>query len=646
MTNKTAYILIFSFFPFLLFGQATNASRKEVNAYDNAVILVNSGKYKEALVELNTLVRNNKKFVEASWTLAELHDKMRNDSKRISTLQSVAKPKMPRYYNSVMRLAAAYAETCNYEEAIKTYELIPASESTFHRIAQREIQNCRNAIELRGNQVPFHIKNMGSNINTKFDDYWPSITADEGWFSTTIKMGKLEGESDFGKGVHEDIFISKKADGGMWEPVKNAGPALNTMGNEGAQSFSLDSRYLFFVACDRQTGLGGCDIYYSIRMDNNWSDAINPGIPLNSRNWETYPSLSPTGDEIYFASNRPGGIGKSDIWKCKVTIQENGMLKFSEPVNLGPTINTPEDELSPFIHADNHTLYYSSKGMKGMGGYDVFVSYKDSLGKWSKAKNIGYPLNTCKDEIGFVVNAYGDKAYFSSDGQEKNGQGRDIYEIKLEEGNYRPTKRMKYAKGYIVDVETTQPIQAQIDVFSIKSNETVFRSVSDKKTGDFVVCAPEGEDIGVNVNKKGYMFYSENFTPEDKFQFDIKTGIPLDKIEIGKSMILKNIFFDFDEFTLKKESYMELDRLVSFLKQNPTVKIRLDGHTDIKGTQEYNMTLSVNRAKAAYNYVVSKGIQKNRVEYKGYGKNVPIADNSTAAGRALNRRTEIVIIGK
>jgi len=638
-------MLLFSFFPLLLWGQEPKASKKEINTYENAVLLMNAGKYKEALPLLNTLVQDNKNFVEASWTLAELYGKMRNDSKRISTLQNAAKPKLPRYYNSVMRLAAVYHEMCRYEDAIKTYELVPASETSFYRLAQKNIQQCKAAMELIKHPVPFNIRNMGSNINTQYDDYWPSITADEEWFSTTVKLGKLEGESDFGKGVHEDIFISKKVDG-KWGPIKNAGNTLNTIGNEGAQSFSLDGRYLFFVACDRQAGLGGCDIYYSVRMGDNWSEAINPGAPLNTKYWETYPSLSPTGDELYFASNRPGGMGKSDIWKSKVTILENGMLKFAEPVNLGPTINTPEDELSPFIHADNHTLYYSSKGMTGLGGYDVFVSYKDSLGKWGEPKNIGYPLNTCRDEIGFVVNAYGDKAYFSSDGQEKNGQGRDIYEAKLVKGNYRPIKKMKYAKGKIVDAETLEPIQAQIDVFSIKSNETVFRSVSDKQDGDFVVCAPEGENVGVNVSKKGYMFYSDYFTPEDSFQFDLKTGIPLDKIEIGKSVILKNIFFDFDEYTLKKESYMELNRLISFLQQNQRVRIRLDGHTDIKGSQEYNMTLSENRAKTAYNYLISKGIPKNRLEYKGYGKNVPIADNTTDEGRALNRRTEIVIIGK
>jgi outer membrane protein OmpA-like peptidoglycan-associated protein len=643
MIKKVVYIFFPILFSFSLSAQ-TNASKKEIKTYENAVILMNEGKYSEALPLLNSLTRSNREFVEVSWTLAELYAKMKNDPKRISTLQIVAKPKMPRYYNSLMRLAAAYHETCNYHEAIKTYEMVPTSETGYYRTAQQKIKQCKDALDLVAHPIPFEIRNMGSNINTKYDDYWPSITADEGWFSVTVKLGKLEGQSDFGKGVHEDIFVSKKVND-KWTLIQNVS-TLNTIGNEGAQSFSLDSRYLFFVACDRQTGLGGCDIYYSIRTGDSWSEAINPGAPLNTKHWETYPSLSPTGDELYFASNRPGGQGKSDIWKSKVTILENGMLQFSEPVNLGPVINTPEDELSPFIHADNHTLYYSSKGMKGLGGYDVFVSYKNSKGNWSQPANIGYPLNTCNDEIGFVVNAFGDKAYFSSDGQEKNGQGRDIYEVKLQEGNYRPMKRMKYAKGKIVDAETLKPMQAQIDVFSIKSNETVFRSVSDKKDGGFVACVPEDEDFGVHVSKKGYLFYSDYFSAQDSFQFDIKGGIPMDVIEVGKKIILKNIFFDFDEFTLKKESYMELDRLVIFLKQNPRVRIQLAGHTDIKGSQEYNQSLSENRAKAAYNYIISKGISKNRLEYKGFGKDVPIADNSTDEGRALNRRTEIVIIGK
>ncbi|HPH63218.1 MAG TPA: OmpA family protein [Paludibacteraceae bacterium] len=643
MRNFILFILTFLTGTLSLVAANPTASKKEIKSYETAVILINEGKYKQALPMLNKLTLDNNKFIEAYWTLADLHKKMGNIPKQISTLQRIAKEKAPRYHNTVMRLAEAYHENCNYEEAIKTYQLIPESQSSYYKKALKEIEQCKDGLELMQHPVPFEAKNMGPNINSLYDDYWPSITADEGWFSLTVKLGKMEGESEFGKGVHEDIFISKKEDG-QWGKVKNAGQSMNTIGNEGAQSLSLDSRYMFFVACDRRTGLGGCDIYYCIRQGDDWSAAINPGITLNTKHWETCPSLSPTGDVLYFASNRPGGKGKSDIWKSKVTIMDNGMLQFSEPENLDPVINTEEDEFSPFIHADNHSLFFSSKGHKGLGGYDIFVTYREG-NTWSKPRNLGYPINTCKDDIGFVVNAYGDKAYFSSDGQENNGQGRDIYEIKLGEGNFRPAKKMKYAKGKIVDAETKKPMQAKIDIFSIKSNETVFRSMSDKKDGEFVACVPEDEDFGIHVNKKGYLFHSDYFATRDSFKFE-KKGVKMEKIEIGKKIILKNIFFDFDKFTLKKESYMELDRLVAFLKENPRVRIELSGHTDIKGSHDYNITLSENRALAAFNYLVNKGIAKNRMEHKGYGPDKPIADNATDEGRALNRRTEITIIGK
>ncbi len=646
---KRAFIILICT---LIFSAQSSFSqnKKEIKSYETAVLLINEGKYKEAIPILRELIRNNKEYIDASWTLSDLYGKMNNDEKRISTLIYIAKPNMPRYSATLLRLGKAYHEMCDYEKAIEYYNMVPASDNTFFKRAAIGIKQCNEALEFVANPVPFNYKNMGPNINTEFDDYWPSITADESFFSTTIKLNKKQGESEFGKGIHEDIYLSKKVNG-VWAKTQNVGSAMNTIGNEGAQSISLDSRYMFFVACDRSIGAGGCDIYYSMREGNKWSQAINAGAPINTRFWETYPTLSPTGDELYFASNRPGGVGKSDIWKSKVEILPDGKLKFSEPVNLGPTVNTPEDELSPFIHADNQTLYYSSKGMKGLGGYDVFVTYKDAKGGWTEPKNMGYPINTCRDEVGFVVNAGADKAYFSSDGQEKNGKGRDIYEMAFQPGNYAPAKKMKFATGRIVDAETNQPIQATIDVFSIETNKMVFRSVSDKETGDFITCVPENEEYGVNVNKKGYLFYSDNFAAKEKMKLKTnaqnKTGsVTLDKIEVGKKMTLKNIFFDFDKATLKKQSFIELNHVVQFMKENPTVRIQLSGHTDYKGSAEYNMTLSTERAKAALEYLAKKGVPRTRMEFKGYGKTQPIADNSTEEGRAINRRTEIMIIGK
>ena len=292
-----------------------------------------------------------------------------------------------------------------------------------------------------------------------------------------------------------------------------------------------------------------------------------------------------------------------------------------------------------------------------MGGHDIFVTYRDDNGKWSTPKNIGYPINTCKDETGFVVNAYGDKAYFSSDGQEKNWKGRDIYELTLGEGNLRPAKSMKYATGTILDADKKMPMQATIDVYGTTSNRTIFRSVSDKESGEFIACVPSDEEYGVNVSKKGYLFFSDNFdentqtknpAAKSKRKVDLTkdNNVRLEKIEVGKKITLKNIFFDFDKATLKKASHFELNKVAQFMRENPTVKIRLCGHTDYKGTKEYNMTLSNDRAKAAYEYLVKKGVPTNRLEYKGFGAEQPIADNKTDAGRALNRRTEILIIAK
>ncbi|MBO7606509.1 MAG: OmpA family protein [Paludibacteraceae bacterium] len=650
--KKIIIAILLSAFCATMWGQ----SKKDIKTYETAVILMNEGKYKEALPLLKGLVTSNKEFVDASWTLAELYSRMCDSEKQIATLANVAKPKMPRYYNSVMRLAGAYHGLCDYTNAIKQYQLIPTSETTYYKRAQAGIKECEDALELKQEPVPFNFRNMGNAINTEFDEYWPSLTANEGYFSLTRKLNKRQGQSDFGRGIHEDIYLSKREDG-AWGTAQNVGQSINSIGNEGAQSISLDGRYMFFVACDRQGGMGGCDIYYSIHEGKGWTPAINCGAPVNTRHWETSPSLSPTGDVLYFASTRPNGQGKCDIWACRVEIQQDGRLKFSEPVNLGPTVNTPEDELSPFIHADNHTLYFSSKGRKGMGGHDIFVTYRDEKGKWSTPKNIGYPINTCKDETGFVVNAYGDKAYFSSDGQEKNWKGRDIYELTLAEGNMRPAQKMKYATGKIVDADKKQPMQATIDVYGTTSNRTIFRSVSDKESGEFIACVPSDEEYGVNVSKKGYLFFSDNFggssqqgnsTNKSSKKVDLTkdNNVRMERIEVGKKITLKNIFFDFDKATLKKASHFELNRVAQFMRENPTVRIKLCGHTDYKGTKEYNMTLSNDRAKAAYEYLVKKGVPTNRLEYQGFGAEQPIADNKTDAGRALNRRTEILIIGK
>jgi outer membrane protein OmpA-like peptidoglycan-associated protein len=635
------------FFIFLLgfssqiYAQQINAKPAAQKAYQQGLNDVKVGRYKEALDAFRDAILKDKYFVEAYWQMSEVYKTMGNETLRMSTLQRATTTNFPNQYQTFLRLGVAQYENGLYPEALKSFNSIKAEEKTIR--IQEWIEKCEVAIDLKDKPIPFNPKNLGPLLNTIYDDYWPSITADEQMMSTTVMYGKLPGSS-VTMGIHEEIYHSEKVNG-KWTASQNIGAPLNTPGNEGSQTFSVDGRYMFFVACDRRTGLGGCDIYYSIKTGDKWSEPINPGEPLNTKNWETTPSYSASGDELYFSSNRPGGQGKNDIWKCKVTITEDGTLTFSHPVNLGHPINTKEDEISPFIHADNKTLYFSSTGHPGLGGYDVFISRRTSeIGKWSTPINIGYPLNTHKDEIGFVVNARGNNAYFSSDGIDKNGRGKDIYEIELYEA-IRP-EPVRYFKGKIFDYDSNTPIQAHVELYRLEDDVVVYESVSDAQTGEFLASLPADKEYGLNVNKKSYLFHSGNFGINDTIQVKLNQNIALPKIEEGRSIILKNVFFDFDLYTLKPESKAELDRLYIFLRENSTVHIELAGHTDSKGPYEHNITLSLNRAKVVYDYLVKKGIHQSRLTYIGYGPDRPIATNATDEGRALNRRTEAVITRK
>ncbi len=622
--------------------QLSTKSTAAIKIYQQAVNDMKIGRKKEAIEGFKDAIKKDKYFVEAYWQEAEIYKSMGDESRRISTLQKTINNSFPNIYQSCLRLGIAQYENGLYEDALKTFNFIKPEEKTIR--IQEWMEKCQIAIELKKKPIPFDPKNLGPQLNTMYDDYWPSITADESTLSMTVLYGKLP-ESSSLVGVHEEIYHSEKVNG-QWTKSLNIGAPLNTMGNEGAQTFSVDGRYMFFVACDRKTGLGGCDIYYSIKNGDTWSEAINPGKPLNSNYWETSPSFSAAGDELYFSSNRPGGKGKKDIWKCKVKIGDDGTLTFSDPVNLGFPINTDEDEFSPFIHADNKTLYFSSTGHQGLGGYDMFLSRKaEENSSWSTPKNLGYPLNTHKDEMGLVVSASGDKAYFSSDGIDKNGRGKDIYEIVLYD-EIRP-EPVKYFKGKIFDYDNHQAIQARVELFRLEDNVVVYNSVSDSKTGDFLASLPANKEYGFNVTKKGYLIYSGHFDKDAK-DVDIRVAqnIELPRIETGRSFILRNVFFDFDLYNLKPESRAELDRLIYFLQQNYSVHIELAGHTDAKGPYEHNITLSLNRAKAVYDYLVKKGINPSRLTYVGYGPDLPIATNETDAGRALNRRTEAIITFK
>ncbi len=414
---------------------------------------------------------------------------------------------------------------------------------------------------------------------------------------------------------------------------------INSEFNEGALSLSQDGKVLFFTGCNRPDGLGRCDIYVTQKRGDTWSSPYDISPPVNTPGWESQPSISADGRTLYFVSNRKGGYGGYDIWKSKLT--EKG---WSEPENLGPNINTSFDEQSPFIHPDDSTLYFCSNGWPGLGGKDLFVSRLGTDGKWQKPVNLGYPINSSGDENGLTLTAGGNHAFFSSNNLNGHG-GFDIYTFELP-ATLRPHK-VTYVKGIVMDAKTKQPLESAVEIVDLEKNTPVYQDYSSADKGDFLATITTGKNYGLNISKEGYLFYSANFSlfgQEDRKPYNLT--VLLQPIEVGNKVVLNNIFFDTNKFDIKDESKPELLKIIDFLSVNPRIHIEISGHTDNVGGPQMNQTLSENRAKAVYQYLVSGGVNAGRLTYKGYGETQPIEPNDNDDNRSKNRRTEFKIIAK
>jgi len=363
------------------------------------------------------------------------------------------------------------------------------------------------------------------------------------------------------------------------------------------------------------------------------------GAPLNTSAWESQPSFSSDGKTLYYISNRRDGYGSSDIWMC--VLDEKG--KWSKPANLGAHINTPGKEEAVFIHPDNQTLYFASDGHVGMGGLDLYMCRRDSIGNWGNPVNLGYPINTFEDESGLIVNGKGNLAYFSSTREGTTGCD-DIYMFEIPVP-LQPVA-VTYMKGKVFDNKTKKPLAASFDLIDLSTGKTIVSSVSDPVTGEFLVCIPQNKNYALSANRGGYLPFSESFlmvestNPGEPYKMDV----PLQPIEAGVGGILKNVYFDVDKFDLKPESQGELNKLVLFLNANPEMKIEIGGHTDSDGDKKHNQLLSENRAKAVYNYLIKYGIDAARLTYKGYGDTKPLVPNTSPENKKKNRRTEFTII--
>jgi tetratricopeptide (TPR) repeat protein len=615
-----------------------STSGRAVKVYDEGKESYENLDYKTAEQQLKEALKYDNKFFEAYMMLGELYTNLNRYFEAASNYQAAIKIDSNAYRPVYFRLANAELMTGEYTNALlhyKTYLRNKGNSEKNRLTALKNMRNCEFAIEAEKKPVPFDLINAGNGINTSDDEYWPSITADGQTLMFTRQIYSDYYPQTMGS-TQEDFFVSTKS-AGIWQKALNAGEPLNTKSNEGAQTLSSNGKYMYFTSCDRAGGLGSCDLYFSAFNNGNWSTPYNLKWPVNSTSWESTPSISADGNILYFSSNRPGGFGGKDIWYTKM--KAGGT--WANPVNMGKTINTEGNEMSPFIHFDGKTLYFASDGRPGMGGYDIYMSRMQDDSTWSEPKNLGYPINTSNDEMGLVIDAGGKTAFFSS--KRENGNGKDIFYFTLDE-SIQPDP-VSYLKGKVSDKETGKLLKANYVLINLSTNKVTVRNTTDED-GNFLVCLPSGYNYGINVSKAGYLFYSENFMLEGKHPVmaPLIKRISLSKAKVGEKMLLANVFYEVDSWELKKESMQELNNLTDLLFSNKDIVVEIGGYTDSTGTDEYNLTLSEKRALSVVSYLITKGISSDRLRYKGYGNTSPVGDNITSEGRKLNRRTEAKIV--
>ena len=380
-------------------------------------------------------------------------------------------------------------------------------------------------------------------------------------------------------------------------------------------------------------------ISMSLKSDSIWQFPT-PLVMKNFYNLSQYGEfcLSSSGRVIVMTVQRDDSYGSKD---CYVSFLEKDST-WSEPLNMGTDINTGTSEVSPFLAADEKTLYYSTSGLPGYGKQDIFITRRldDTWTRWSEPQNLGPKINSTNFDAYYSIQASGEYAYFSSS---NSANLEDIFRIKLPE-KAKPNP-VVLVRGYVYNSKDKKPVHAQILYESLSTGKEIGEAYSESTTGYYSIVLPAGEKYGFRAKAKGFASINQNIDLSDlKSYEEINRDLILVPLETGQTVRLNNIFFEYDKFDITPETKPELDRLVSMMKEYPEMTITISGHTDDRGTDNYNMILSNNRAKSVYDYIIASGISDTRLSYQGFGESKPVAPNTDDQGRQLNRRVEFMII--
>ncbi|MFD2200372.1 OmpA family protein [Shivajiella indica] len=520
------------------------------------------------------------------------------------------------------------------ESLTKFKELDPILSADFKRTLEyREMTEQMTFLsEQLKREIVFLKEKLPDPINGYKLQYFPVLTAD----SRKLLFTKRDGTENY---QTEDIFVSYlRDDEESWTKPEGISKIINTSYNEGTCTISADGNILIYTSCDAPDSFGSCDLYIAYRVNGEWRRSENMGKNVNSRNWDSQPSLSADGRILFFSSDRKGGYGGNDIW---YTLRMPDGT-WSDAKNLGSIINSPKDEVSPFIYFNNEILFFASNGHRGFGGMDLFVSRVEN-GEFTEPENLGYPINDQRDQFSLFITAQRDYAYYTeSIFKEGKVENSFLYRFKFPE-EIEIGEKLVVTQGKVLNSKTGQPIDARLSLVSLSNDSTLYQFRSDGKSGDFMMIYPDKSFSGLYVEKEGYLPKIYN-VERDSLKNKENLEIALTPIATGEAFIFENIFFDFDKDELKRESMSSLVRLYDFLIVNKNVKILISGHTDNVGSNTYNQSLSQRRAESVKKYLLLKGIKEDRMLSVGMGDKEPIRPNDTPENRALNRRITITIL--
>lgn len=622
------FTILLLFLSINIFAQSPNPKAKEF--YEKALKNITERKTVDAIENLQKTIEKDSTFADPYFKLGQINEAARSQENAIKFYKKAIelRPNDPlltqgyTYIGTRLVKAGEYAKAKEYLNfSVKN---VPQNSPVLKQLT-RQLEQCKFGEAEKSVAMSFKSGEMGSTINFKNKQYFPVLTADNETLIFTAR-------SDDGD---ENLYTSQLINGN-WSAPKSISDKINTTANEGTCSISADGRTLVFTSCDGKTSLGSCDLYISKKVGEEWTTPENLGSSVNTPFWEAQPSLSNDGRILYFSSDRQGGYGRKDLWVSE--LNENNT--WTKAINLGDVINTASDEISPFIHANGHTLFFASDGHLGMGGLDLFMT-ESKIGVYSKPENLGFPVNTHEDQVALFISADGSKGYYSSDVK----PDIKLFQFDIPKKLSDKFKRASFVKGIVQDAGNSQNLSAEIELIDLKTNKVVEKTISDAVTGQYTAVLPNGSLYGLFINKKDYFFKSLTFNFSEKTEADGKTiNILLDPIKKDVKTVLNNIFFDSGKAELRPESFTELDKLQLLLTQNPSLQVEISGHTDDVGKDTENQILSEKRALSVADYLITKGINTKNIKVKGYGKTKPIVPNTSEENRQINRRIEMSIL--